>query len=461
MKKLYSLTSLMVFCSVVFSQSPEKMSYQAVVRDGSNKLVTNTFVGMQIRILQGSKGGTAVYTETHTEKTNANGLISIELGTGTTSDDFSVIDWASGPYFIKTETDPGGGSNYTITGISQLLSVPYALHAKTSDNVTGTTSETDPVFGAHVANGITSTNITNWNLAYTERLSWDGGSSGLNAATGRTSLGLGSLATLGSINNDNWSGTDLSIGNGGTGASNAADARNNLGLAIGTDVQAHDADLDDLADGTLSASRVEHNEFFITSAGTNGQVWTSDGNGRGHWTTAAAGPLHYVGEFYGGGIVFWVDETGEHGLISAKQDQSTAMRWFAGNWAHTRASGDGPLSGEMNTTIIIAAHVSIGDDGNPYAARICAELQITEGGKTYGDWYLPSREELDLMYNNRSTINSTATANGGSSFSTGSYWSSNESNSEDYLAWQKSFNTGSESVSDKENTNRVRAVRAY
>ena len=259
MKKLYSLTALMVFISVVFAQSPEKMSYQAVVRDGSNKLVTNTFVGMQISILQGSKGGTAVYTETHTEKTNANGLISIEIGTGTTSDDFSAINWASGPYFIKTESDPVGGSNYTITGISQLLSVPYALHAKTADNVTGTTSETDPVFGAHVANGITSTNISNWNTAHAERLNWDGGSSGLNAATGRTSLGLGSLATLGSINNDNWSGTDLSIGNGGTGASNAADARNNLGLAIGTDVQAHDADLDDLADGTLSASRVEHN----------------------------------------------------------------------------------------------------------------------------------------------------------------------------------------------------------
>lgn len=430
MKKLYSLTALMVFISIVSAQSPEKMSYQAVVLDGSNKLVTNTFVGMQISILQGSKGGTAVYTETHTEKTNANGLISIELGTGTTSDDFSAVNWSSGPYFIKTESDPGGGTNYTITGISQLLSVPYALHAKTAESVTGTTSETDPVFVAHAANGITSTNISNWNTAYSERLNWDGGSSGLNAATGRTSLGLGSLATLGSVNNDHWSGTDLSIGNGGTGASNAADARNNLGLAIGTDVQAHDADLDDLADGTLSASRVEHNEFFITSAGTNGQVWTSDGNG-------------------------------EHGLISAKQDQSTAMRWFAGNWAHTRASGDGPLSGEMNTTIIIAAHVSIGDDGNPYAARICAELQITEGGKTYGDWYLPSREELDLMYDNRSTINSTATANGGSSFSTGSYWSSNESNSEDYLAWQKSFNTGSESVSDKENTNRVRAIRAF
>jgi hypothetical protein len=429
-------------------------------------------------------------------------LISIEIGTGTTSDDFSAINWSSGPYFIKTESDPSGSTNYTITGISQLLSVPYALHAKTADNVTGTTSETDPVFGAHpangitssnitnwndafgwgnhgtqgyltsytetdpvfgahVANGITPTNITNWNTAHAERLNWDGGSLGLNAATGRTSLGLGSLATLGSINNDHWSGTDLSISNGGTGASNAADARNNLGLAIGTDVQAHDADLDDLADGTLSAPRVEHNEYFITSAGTNGQVWASDGNGRGHWTTAATGPLHYVGEFYGGGIVFWVDETGEHGLICAKQDQSTAIRWFAGSWDFTRASGDGPFSGEMNTAIIIAAHVSIGDDGNAYAARICAQLQITEGGKTYGDWYLPSREELDLMYDNRTTINATATANGGSSFSTGSYWSSNESNSEDYLAWQKSFNTGSESVSDKENTNLVRAVRAF
>jgi len=72
-------------------------------------------------------------------------LVSIEIGTGATSDDFSAIDWANGPYFIKTETDPTGGTTYTITGTNQLLSVPYAMHAKTADTVTGGITESDPV----------------------------------------------------------------------------------------------------------------------------------------------------------------------------------------------------------------------------------------------------------------------------------------------------------------------------
>lgn len=113
----------------MFAQAPETMSYQAVIRNSSNQLVTNQAVGIKISILQGSVSGTSVYTETQTTNTNANGLVYIEIG-GRTG--FDAIDWASGPYFIKTETDPAGGTNYTISGTSQLLSVPYALYSKTS-----------------------------------------------------------------------------------------------------------------------------------------------------------------------------------------------------------------------------------------------------------------------------------------------------------------------------------------
>ena len=146
----------------VFAQAPEKMSYQAVIRDASDNLVTNQTVGMQISILQGSASGTAVYVETQTPTTNANGLLSIEIGAGTVqSGDFTTIDWASGPYFIKTETDPTGGTSYTIIGTSQLLSVPYALHAKTAESVSGTITETDPVFTSSQAANIDATDITN------------------------------------------------------------------------------------------------------------------------------------------------------------------------------------------------------------------------------------------------------------------------------------------------------------
>jgi hypothetical protein len=140
MKKTYIKILAMLIFTLAFqaiipssrAQSPQKMSYQAVVRNSSNQLVVNQMVGMRISILQGSESGTSVYTETQKPTTNANGLVTIEIGAGTTSDDFSAIDWANGPYYIKTETDPSadGGTNYTINGVSQLLSVPYALLAK-------------------------------------------------------------------------------------------------------------------------------------------------------------------------------------------------------------------------------------------------------------------------------------------------------------------------------------------
>jgi len=141
---IITLTNLLISSSL-FAQTPEKMSYQAVIRNSSDALVTNTQIGMEINIRQGSPTGTIVYTETQTPTTNANGLVSIEIGGGS---GFNTIDWSAGPYFLETKTDIAGGTNYTITGTSQLLSVPYALHAKTAETVTGGIAETDPIFGA-------------------------------------------------------------------------------------------------------------------------------------------------------------------------------------------------------------------------------------------------------------------------------------------------------------------------
>jgi hypothetical protein len=146
-------------------------------------------------------------------------------------------------------------------------------------------------------------------------------------------------------------------------------------------------------------------------------------------------------------------------LVCAKQDQSDGVRWHAGLNGYTRAKGDGTYAGEMNTSIIISAHVAIFDDGDAYAARICYELQIIEGGKTYGDWYLPSKEELNLMYQNKTTIDYTAVANGGSAFASDWYWSSTENN--DHLAWLQSFGGGQQSVGYKYAASRVRSVRSF
>ena len=166
-----------------------------------------------------------------------------------------------------------------------------------------------------------------------------------------------------------------------------------------------------------------------------------------------------IGDFAQGGIVFWIDETGEHGLACAKQDQSTGVRWYAGTSGETQAKGDGPFAGEMNTTIIIASQVAIGDDNSTYAARICAELQITEGGYTYADWYLPSEYELNLLYQNKATIDAAALANGGSSFATDSYWSSTEINNAG--ARSQNFDAGNPFNGGKNLGLHVRAIRAF
>ncbi len=116
------------------AQSPEKFSYQAIIRNTTNNIVANQAVGMRISILQGSAAGAAVFTETHAASTDANGLVTVEVGAGTpVLGTLAAITWSAGPYFLKTEIDPLGGTTYTMTGTSQFLSVPYALYAKTAD----------------------------------------------------------------------------------------------------------------------------------------------------------------------------------------------------------------------------------------------------------------------------------------------------------------------------------------
>ena len=249
-----------------------------------------------------------------------------------------------------------------------MLSVPYALHAKTAESVSGTITETDPVFTA-------------WDKDY-------------------------------------------------------ADLINTPAAADGSETK--------VTAGT---------NVTVTGSGTTASPYVVN-------ATAGSGSTTYsVGDFAQGGIVFWVDETGQHGLVAAKKDQSTGVRWYAGTYGNTQAKGDGPFSGEANTSIIIAAQVAIGDDGSTYAARICNELQVTEGGKTYGDWYLPSKEELNLMYQNKATIDATAGVNGGSGFASAYYWSSTESNN--FNAWIQYFDLGFQYYGDKNYPYRLRAVRAF
>jgi hypothetical protein len=148
MKSFFRLVFLCFFTSLSLNaQTPQKFSFQTVIRNGSNQLLTNQQIGIKISVLQGSETGIVVYSERHTPSTNANGLATLSIGTGNVlSGVFQNINWASGSYYIQTETDPNGGNNYTITSTQQLLSVPYALYAETSGSSTpGPQGEQGPI----------------------------------------------------------------------------------------------------------------------------------------------------------------------------------------------------------------------------------------------------------------------------------------------------------------------------
>lgn len=253
------------------AQAPQKMSYQSVIRDGNGDLVTDNSIGIRIQILQGTQDGAPVYVETHTTTTNANGLASLAVGEGNTvSGAIAGIDWADGPYFIKTETDPTGGDNYTIAGTSELLSVPYAFFA--------------------------------------------------NRAAAADNTNGGSTAT------------------------------------------------------------------------------------------------YSVGDIAMGGIVFYVNADGTHGLVAATQDQAKGTNWY---------TAPNNLSNPANHN----------DDG-----------------KMYTDWRLPTRYELNLMY---TVLKSNGLAGFGNEF----YWSATEDDSQN--SWRQDFTDGRQALINKNAPNSVRAVRSF
>ena len=171
-------------------------------------------------------------------------------------------------------------------------------------------------------------------------------------------------------------------------------------------------------------------------------------------------PDPQVGDFYQGGVVFHIFEDGDtgyvagetHGLIAAVQDQSSGIRWFNGSYDTTGATGTAIGTGATNTTTIISEQ---GATETSYAAGLARAY--TGGG--YTDWFLPSKDELNKMYTNRATINTTAAANSGSDFVSDFYWSSTEDGF--YDAWLQVFFVDDQFSSLKDDTLNVRAVRAF
>ncbi len=126
------IVTLILLSATVFSQAPDYLNYQGVARDASNNIITST-IGLKFEILQGSASGLLIYDEINTSLPSSAGIFTAAIGSGAASTGtFSAINWATGPYFIRVSIDPAGGTSFSTVGTSQLLSVPYALYAKTA-----------------------------------------------------------------------------------------------------------------------------------------------------------------------------------------------------------------------------------------------------------------------------------------------------------------------------------------
>ncbi|MBW8051313.1 MAG: DUF1566 domain-containing protein [Cytophagales bacterium] len=160
---------------------------------------------------------------------------------------------------------------------------------------------------------------------------------------------------------------------------------------------------------------------------------------------------------YQGGIIFYLDPSGCHGLIAATADQSAGIQWYNGTPRYTGTTGDGLYAGAMNTAMIVATQMADLQTGN-FAAKVCADYAVTVGGVTYGDWYLPSMYELNLMYLNIGQGNALGLGNVGG-FANNFYWSSTELSN--LGVWRQDFANGFQSNGNKAFAFSVRAIRAF
>jgi Protein of unknown function (DUF1566) len=179
--------------------------------------------------------------------------------------------------------------------------------------------------------------------------------------------------------------------------------------------------------------------YYVRAYATN-----SAGTAYGNEVSFASSPFgFYIGQSYGGGIIFYIDGSGQHGLIAAPSDQSTGVQWGCYG---TLIGGTGTVigTGQANTTAIIAGCITAG-----IAANLCDALTLND----YSDWYLPSKDELNQMYIQRNVIGGFANNNNGY------YWSSSESGVN--IAWTQLFGSGNQYNAFKNSTYYVRAVRAF
>jgi hypothetical protein len=485
MKKLFLFFLIFFITSHAIAQSG--IFFQAIARDRNANPAKDRKLYVQSNIIQSTTTGTIVLTEEHQTFTDAFGIFSILVGSGArvggTVTGLSTIDWSKGPYYLNlkiviTPVTIGTGWDYNKEwvdiGTTIFGAVPFALYSANTANINNklnaadTTKMLEP-YAKGKAVQVLSTTIdtklatkdTAAMLAPYAKMSYNLDSNYLKKQiasllsssdtikytkqTYTDSALITKLTTTGSaagltnfpILNQNTTGnaaTAIYAGNITATSNTSLTSLSNLNT-VGT-----------ITTGVWSATNIDvaHGGTGLNTPGLDGQVLSTAADGSLQWVSLTSSTItHRIGERFGGGIVFFVYDNGKHGLIAATSDQASYVRW--GTTTAVNAVRDGINAGMANTERIILVQGSAGD----YAAQIAANYK----GGGFGDWYLPSKYELNLLFQKKIFVGI---------FPGFGYWSSNESGNSN--AWGQDFNDiwGTQFYTNRTQKHScVRAIRAF
>lgn len=440
--KMKKITLLSTFCFLLLNllvnaqTPPNAFNYSAVARNAAGQPIATTTIGIQVTILKTSPTGASQYSENHFVNTDAFGLFNLVIGAGAVqSGSMATIDWSNDNYYLKVGMDATGGTNFLTMGTTPLLSVPYAMYAKSAGSVSGGTGIT-----------ITSVSSAGDTLYLSNGQSFVAGGNGggtgalvlptitTNAVTGITS---NSATFGGAISNANGN-QIMERGIVYSTSPNPTSLGSNK-FVIGNGIGTFD---------TISAWSYRYDHLLNPNTTYYVRAYAVTENNISAYGNEVSFNTLSVGQTGpGGGIVFFNKGNTNGGwqyLESATSDQSTGIAWGCDG---TSIPGTQLTvgSGEVNTSLIVA-----GCNEASFAAKLCNDL--VSGGQS--DWFLPSRDELNLMYLNM-YLNSQGNFN-----TSAYYWSSTETNS--YYAWFFLFNGGyANDYVNKYNAKYVRAVRAF
>jgi hypothetical protein len=396
MKKTFIfLIVAMLFCNNLWAQSPNSFNYQALLRDSDGQPIADEVVQVEVSIRKDVTNGEIVYTESFSKLTDQFGLVKLKIGTGTTNDDFTLIDWTTGWYYLELKL------NGTVLGTTLLMAVPYAKYADKAGNV----------FSGDYKDLINKPDFSDYLPDFSD---WDQNES------------------------DDFSG-------------DYNDLVNTPTLPEPTDTSRF-ISISNPKEGDIAYFNGE--KWEVLAKGEEDEVLMIE-SGIPSWKYIVLDEnVKNVGDFYLGGIIYYLSPDKQHGLVAGLNDLDAGDGVGWSNISNIEAGSSSFYNGAANTDSIL-----LNIAGNS-AAQLCRDL-----GE---DWYLPSAWELHLLHIAAYEINKTLENDSDpntvgikitSSEAGGRYWSSTELSNN--RAWSFMFDYGYSANSNKSTPCRVRAVRSF